>query len=137
MKKTHVGRGLLILLLVSVCVLGFVTSRKADATKSVQSVQLIEPAQSAESAKVQYIDPEDMQQGGYYMLWDHGSGVSVVQYDRTENGNIYSTYSMKPSQSLFATNTSCTIYDAGNISLAGLLDIAHLLRCILAGVFVP
>ena len=126
MKKSHIGRGLLVLLLASVCVLGFVSSTalKADTAKS-------------SSTKSQFIEPVDMVQGGYYLLWDHGSGVSVVQYDRTENGNIYSTYAMKPSQSLFATNTSCTIYDAGNIELAGLFDILHLLRCIVAGIFVP
>jgi hypothetical protein len=124
MRKSHVSRGLLILLLVSTCIFGFVTSKKVDTPKSV-------------SVKSDSIDPEDMVQGGYYLLWDHGSGVTVMQYDRTENGNIYSTYSMKPSQSLFTQNASCTVYDAGNITLAGLSDILHLLRCILAGVFVP
>lgn len=126
MKKTHVVRGLLLLLLVSVCALGFVSSnfRKTDTAKSA-------------SAKSQFIDPENMVQGGYYLLWDHGSGAMVVQFDRVENGNIYSTSSMTPSQSLFSHNASCTIYDAGNIQLAGLADILHLLRCILAGIFVP
>lgn len=124
MKKTHIGRGLVILLLISICVVGFVSStpRKAEI---------------AESAKSQLIDPEDMVEGGYYVLWDHGSGLMVVQYDKTENDVIYSKYSMTPSQSLFTPNASCTVYDAGEIQLAGLLQILHLLRCILAGVFVP
>ena len=128
MKKTRfIRRGLVILLLVSVCAFGFGSSTSRKAVNTTQSTP----------AKSQFIDPEDMVQGGYYLLWDHGSGVMVVQYDRTENDNIYSTYSMTPSQSLFSQNASCTIYNAGNITLAGLGDILHLLRCILAGVFVP
>jgi hypothetical protein len=126
MKKTLIGRGLLILLLVSICTLGFVssTSRKADTAKSA-------------SAKFQYTDPEDMVQGGYYYFWDHGSGASVAQFDRMENGDIYTTNSITPQQSLFSTNKIFTVYEAGNIQLAGLTQILHLLRCILAGIYVP
>jgi hypothetical protein len=122
MRKTRIGRGLLILLLVSICTLGFNPSGKADVAKS---------------ARAQYIDPEDMVQGGYYYFWDHGSGAMVVQYDRMENGTIYNTYSITPQQSLFASNSSCTVYDAGNIQLASITQILHLLRCILAGIYVP
>ena len=121
MKKTHIGKGLLILLLVSIIALGFISSGKTDTAKSVTAL---------------YIDPEDMVQGGYYYFWDHGSGAMVVQYDRYENGTIYNTYSMTPQQSLFSQNSSCTVYEAGNIQLPGLGDILHLLRCILAGVYV-
>jgi hypothetical protein len=126
MKKTHIGRRLLILLLVSTCVLSFGSS------KSEKEIT----AKSA-SAKSAYLDPEDMVQGGYYFFWDHGSGAMVAQFDRYENGTIYNTYSITPQQSLFTQNGSCTVYDAGLIQLAGLGDILHLLRCILAGVFVP
>jgi hypothetical protein len=60
----------------------------------------------------------------------------VAQYDRTENGNIYNFYSITPAQLLFSQNSSCTIYQAGNIQLASLTQIAQLLRCILAGLYV-
>lgn len=122
MKHIHIGRGLLVLLLVSFFTFGFISSGNTDTAKSTQSL---------------FIDPEDMQQGGYYYFWDHGSGAMVVQFDRMENDTIYSTYSMTPQQSKFSSNSSCTVYDAGNIGLPSLADILHLLRCILAGIFVP
>jgi hypothetical protein len=122
MKKTHIGRRLLILLLVSIFAPGFIPSGKAD---------------TAKSATIQYIDPEDMVHGGYYFFWDHGSGTMVAQFDRYDNGTIYNTYSITPQQSLFSQNTSCTLYDAGNIQLASVAEILHLLRCIVAGLYVP
>jgi hypothetical protein len=122
MKNTHIGAGLLILLLVSIFALGFKSSGKAD---------------TAKSAKTQYIDPEDMVHGGYYFFWDHGSGTMVTQFDRYENGTIYNSYSITPQQSLFSQNSSCTVYDAGNIQLASIAEILHLVRCILAGLYVP
>jgi hypothetical protein len=131
MKKTQIGRGLLILLLLSICTFGFKSVGKADTIKST-SAQYIDSED-----RVQYIDPEDMVQGGYYFFWDHGSGASVAQYDRMENGDIYTTNSITPQQSLFSTGKIFTVYEAGNIQLASVAQILHLLRCILAGVFVP
>jgi hypothetical protein len=122
MKKTQIGRGLIILLLVSICSFGFINSRKADTPKS---------------ATTQFIDPENMQQGAFYYYWDHGSGAMVAQFDRYENGTLYNNYSITPQQSLFSQNSSCTLYQAGNIQLASLAEILHLLRCIIAGIFVP
>lgn len=121
MKKSIIGRGLIFLLLVSFCAFGFKSAGKAEAPKS---------------AKILFTDPEDMVQGGYYYFWDHGSGASVAQYDRMENDNIYTTYSITPAQLLFSQNKVFTLYEAGNIDPANLLQIAHLLRCILAGVYV-
>ena len=123
MKKSFTGRGLLILLLVSICTFGFIPPEKADTTKSAKTTL--------------YINPEDLVQGGFYYYWDHGSGAMVAQFDRYESGTIYNSYSITPLQSLFIQNGSTTVYDAGNITLAGLGDILHLLRCILAGIFVP
>jgi hypothetical protein len=122
MKKLHIGRVLIILLLVSTCSLGFIPSGKAD---------------TAKSAITKFIDPEDMVQGGYYFFWDHGSGAMVAQFDRYENGTIYNTYSITPQQSLFSHNGSCTVYDAGNIQLASVVEIIHLIRCIIAGIYIP
>lgn len=122
MKKTHIGIGLLILLSVSVCVLGFISSRKAD---------------TATSAKVQFIDPEDMVPGEIYFFTDHGSGMSVVQFDRMERGAIYSTFSITPSQASFARDLPFTVFDAGNIRLANAGEIIHLHRCIVAGRYIP
>lgn len=122
MKKTHIGKGLLFLLLFSIFVLGFETSGKAD---------------TAVSATTLYIDPEDMEHGQYYYYWDHGSGAMVAQFDRYDNGTIYNTYSITPQQSLYTPNSSCTVEQAGNITFATLTQILHLLRCILAGIFVP
>jgi hypothetical protein len=124
MKKTNIGRGLIMLLLVSVCTLGFNSSKKAETEKITKS------------AKFQYLDSDDMVQGGYYYYWDHGSGAQVAQYDRTENGTIYNYYSITPAQLLFTPNSSISIEDAGNISYATLSQIAQLLRCILAGIYV-
>jgi hypothetical protein len=127
MKKKQILRGLLMLLLVSFCVLGFRSSQKAEVAQSAKSVQ---------STQVAYINPEDMVPGGYYYYWDHGSGAMVAQYDRTENGNIYNTYSITPAQLLFSQNSVISISDAGNIQLATVGQIAQLLRCILAGIYV-
>jgi hypothetical protein len=124
------------LLLVSFCVLGFQTSKKAEIARSVEPAKPAKSAQFAQSAKVAYIDPEDMVQGGYYYYWDHGSGAMVAQYDRTENGNIYNYYSITPAQLLFSQNSVITVEDAGNITLATLGQIAQLLRSILAGLYV-
>lgn len=121
MKKTQIGRGLMILLLVSICCFGFIGSEKPPTAKSVST---------------QFIDPENLQRGAYYFFWDHGSGAMVVQFDRYENGTIYNNYSITPQQSLYSQNSSCTVYDAGNIQLASLTQILHLLRCILAGLYV-
>ena len=124
MKKTHVGRGLIILLLISVCVLGFVTSRKANTVKPT-------------SVKSQFIDPEEMVRGQYYIIWDHGSGIFKVQFDRLDKGIIYSYFSIRPSQLRYAVDDPITVVDAGNISAASAAEIAHVQRCINAGSYVP
>ena len=127
MKKSNIGRGLLMLLLVSFCVFGFQSPKKAEAGKSLGA---------AKPGKFAYIDPSDMVQGGYYYYWDHGSGAMVAQYDRTENGTIYNYYSITPAQLLYQVNSTISTDDAGNIQVASLLQIAQLLRCILAGLYV-
>lgn len=123
MKKTRIGRGLVMLLLISVCIFGFQSPKKATPAKSVTTLA--------------YINPEDLVQGAYYYYWDHGSGAMVAQYDRTENGTIYNYYSITPAQLLFTPNSTISIEDAGNITFATLGQITQLLRCILAGIFVP
>jgi hypothetical protein len=124
MKKKYFGSGLLILLLVSVGVLGFISSRKAD---------------TAKSAKFQLIDPEDMVQGEIYFFADHGNGMSVVEFDRLDKGTgtIYSTFSITPLQSLFSRNAPGTVYAAGDIRLATSGEIAHLQQCIIADRYIP
>jgi hypothetical protein len=122
MKKTRIGTGLLILLLVSIGIFGFVTSRKADTVKS---------------AKSQFIDPEDMVQCEYYYFSDHGSGVEIAQFDRMDKGGIYTTFAIAPFQSIFSHNSSRTVYDAGNIQQASSTEIAHLQQCITAGRYIP
>jgi hypothetical protein len=136
MKKTQIARRLSMLLLVSFCVLGFQTSKKADIAQSAQPAKPTKSVQFAQSSQVAYINPEDMVQGGYYYYWDHGSGAMVAQYDRTENGNIYNFYSITPAQLLYSQNSVISISDAGNITLATLGQIAQLLRSILAGLYV-
>lgn len=111
------------LLLISICIFGFQSPKKVAPAKSVTALA--------------YINPEDLVQGGYYYYWDHGSGAMVAQYDRTENGTIYNYYSITPAQLLFTPSSSISIEDAGNITFATLSQIAQLLRCILAGIFVP
>jgi hypothetical protein len=122
MKKTKIGKGLIILLLVCICVLGFNTSQKADTAKSARS---------------QLINPGDMQHGGHYLFWDHGSGVSIAQVDKTDNDIIYTKFSITPSQSLFTRDVPFTVYEAGDIQPANGQDIAHLRRSINAGRYVP
>jgi len=122
MKKTHFGRGIILLLLISICTLGFNSTPKTNSVKS---------------STLQLINPEDMQQGGYYYFWDHGSGASVAQFDRMENDNIYTTYSITPLQLLFSQNAVFSVYDAGDIQPASLLQILHLQQCILLGRYIP
>jgi hypothetical protein len=122
MKKKHIGRLLAALLLVSICVFGFISSGKAD---------------FATSSDPPFIDPEDMVQGEYYFFWDHGSGASVVQHERLESDVIYSSYAITPSQSSFAANSQRTVNAAGNIQAASLGQIMHLQRCKNAGAYVP
>jgi hypothetical protein len=133
MKKQQIVRGLLMLMLVSFCALGFRSSKKAEIAQPVNPVKSTKLANSAQAA---YINPEDMVQGGYYYYWDHGSGAMVAQYDRTENGNIYNFYSITPAQLLYSQNSVISISDAGNITVATLAQIAQLLRSILAGLYV-
>jgi len=127
MKKSNIGKGLIMLLLVSFCVFGFQSPKNAGVTKTVQA---------AKPGKFEYIALTDLTQGGYYYYWDHGSGAMVAQYDRTENGVIYNYYSITPAQLLYEVNSTISLEDAGNIQAASLLQIAQLLRCILAGVYV-
>jgi hypothetical protein len=122
MKKKHIGRLLAALLLVSMCVFGFISSGKADI---------------ASSSNPPFIDPEDMVQGEYYFFWDHGSGTSVVQHDRLESDEIYSSYAVTPSQSSFAANSHRSVNAAGNIQVASLGQKKHLERCKNAGAYVP
>jgi hypothetical protein len=124
MKKSNISRGLLMLLLISICALGFQSSERTVKTDIAQS------------AKTLFLAPEDMQRGQYYYYWDHGSGAMVAQYDRQENGTIYNTHSITPAQGLYQQNSSITLEDAGNITLATLTQILHLVRCIVAGIFV-
>jgi hypothetical protein len=123
MKKSPIGKRLIILLLVTICAFGFISTGKADNLKSTALL---------------YMDPEDMQQGSYYYYWDHGSGAMVAQYDRYDSntGTIYNTHSITPAQGIYQQNSAVSLYDAGNITVATLSQILHLLRCILAGVFV-
>ena len=127
MKKSNIGKGLIMLLLVSFCVFGFQSPKNAGVTKAVQA---------AKPGKFEYIALTDLTQGGYYYYWDHGSGAMVAQYDRTENGTIYNYYSITPAQLLYQVNSTISTDDAGNIQVASLLQIAQLLRCILAGLYV-
>jgi hypothetical protein len=122
MKKTQIGRGLIFLLLVSICFLGFKSYQKIDTAKSNIS---------------QLINSGDMQQGRHYLFWDHGSAVSVVKFDRTDGDMIYTTFSITPSQSLFSRNAPFTLDEAGDIQPASGQEIAHLRRSINAGRYVP
>jgi len=124
MKKTHIARGLVILLLASVCIFGFISFKKTDSAKS-------------NSTAIQFIDPEEMVRGQYYIIWDHGSGIFKVQFDRLDKGVIYSYFSIRPSQSRYAVDDPITVVDAGNISAASAAEIAHVQRCISAGSYVP
>ena len=123
MKKTNIARGLVMLLVASICIFGFQSPKKASIAKTA-SIQA-------------YINPEDMVQGGYYYYWDHGSGAMVAQYDRTENGTIYNYWSITPALLLLQQNSTITLEEAGNITNATLAQISQLLRSILAGIFVP
>ena len=128
MKKSNIGMGLMMLLLVSFCVFGFQSPKKAGVVKSIGA--------AAKPGNFAKLDLSDLTQGGYYYYWDHGSGAMVAQYDRTENGVIYNYYSITPAQLLYQVNSTISVEDAGNITVATLGQIAQLLRCILAGLYV-
>jgi hypothetical protein len=122
MKKTQIGKGLIFLLLVSICFLGFKTYQKPDTAKSVKS---------------HLINSGDMQRGRHYLFWDHGSAASIVQFDRMDGDIIHTTFSITPPQFLFSRNAPFTVNEAGDIQLASGQEIAHLRRSIKAGRYVP
>ena len=79
-----------------------------------------------------------MTQNNYYYFADHGSGVEVVKFDRVENGNVYTFASMRPSTlSYSGPGLWGPTANTGDIRLATLSEITHLLLCIAAGVYVP
>jgi hypothetical protein len=83
------------------------------------------------------MDPEDMVQNGYYFFADHGSGVEVAQFDRMEGNNVYTFASMRPSTLTFrGAGLWGPSSNTGDIRLATLGEITHLIACILAGVYV-
>lgn len=121
MKRTHMGKGLLVLLLVSISVIAVISFRKADTPKADKS---------------QFIDPEDMVQGEIYYFADHGNGMEI-QFDHMDKGLIYTTIAVVPSLSSFTRNASMTVYDAGAIRLVTAAELAHLQRCVSADKYVP
>lgn len=118
------GKSFFILLLISVCFLGFMSTRETRTTK-------LDPL-------VQFIDPEEMVQGELYYFADHGNGMSIVQFASLDNkGNISTTFSITPSQSLFSrAGLWGTVSDAGNIREATQAEITHLHQCIIADEYV-
>jgi hypothetical protein len=84
------------------------------------------------------MDPEDMVQNGIYYFADHGNGMEIAKYDRMENGNVYTFASIRPSTLTFnGPGLWGPVANTGAIRLATLGEIAHLLACIVAGIYVP
>lgn len=84
------------------------------------------------------MEPEDMVQNGIYYFADHGNGMEIAKYDRTENGNIYTFASIRPSTLSFSgPGLWGPIANTGAIRLATLGEITHLLACIAAGIYIP
>ncbi|MDP4264579.1 MAG: hypothetical protein Q8941_18765 [Bacteroidota bacterium] len=128
LRYVHIGQRLSLLTVIAVCLLCFMPG----------------PGQTNGSRFVHInkvfgnIIPGDMVQDRFYFFSDHGSGMSVVQYDRTEGSNIYTFAHIKPVLSVFeGPGLWGTVSDAGDIRPATGSEIAHLHRCILAGRYVP
>jgi hypothetical protein len=122
MKKTKVRRGLVVLILISICILGFNFSHKSYSSKS---------------GRTHLVSPGDLQPGRHYLFWDHGAGVSIVQFSRREGDNLYTNFAINPSQASFSQGVPFTTYDAGDIQRANGQEIAQLHRSINAGRYVP
>jgi hypothetical protein len=124
----HIGQRLSLLIIISACFLCFMPGPgQTNASHFVH----------ANKALVS-IDPGDMVQGGFYYFSDHGSGMAVAQYDRTEGNNIYTLADIKPLLLSFeGPGLWGTVSDAGGIRAATIGEITHLLLCIVAGHYVP
>lgn len=128
LRYLHIGKRLSLLTVISVCFLCFMPGPvQTNANRIAQANKVLES-----------IDPGDMVQGDFYYFSDHGSGLSVAQYDRTEGNNIYTFADIKPLLLLFeGPGLWGTVSDAGSIRAATTDEIAHLLLCILAGRYIP
>jgi hypothetical protein len=103
-------------------------------------VFFLAPFQHSESRQLHRftMDPEDMVQNGFYFFSDHGSGVEVAQFDRMEGNNVYTFSSIRPSTLTFrGPGLWGPSINTGDIRLATLGEITHLLACVLAGIYVP
>jgi hypothetical protein len=84
------------------------------------------------------MDPDDMVHNNFYYFGDHGNGLEIVQFDRMEGDNVYTSASMRPSTlSYSGAGLWGPTANTGFIRLATLSEITHLLLCIAAGVYVP
>lgn len=115
------GRRRLLIALFSICFICFMAFSQASKTNTPKSLTIAE-----------------LEQDEIYYFADHGNGMSVAKYDRTEGENIYTNGSIKPLQlSYQPPGLWGTIEEAGDIRLATLLERIQLLLSIVAGVFVP
>ena len=125
LRYLHIGKRLSVLFLIAFCFLAFMAAREVNNRQS--------------ASPVKFINPEDMVQGEMYYFADHGNGMSVVQFAALDNkGNISTTFSITPTQSLFSrAGLWGTVDDAGDIRVATQAEITHLHQCIIADAYVP
>ena len=78
-----------------------------------------------------------MIQNDIYAFLDHGNGMEIAKFDRAEGNSIY-TFASINSQALSFSGPFLwgTGADAGTIRTATVQEIAHLLLCIAAGIYV-
>jgi hypothetical protein len=114
-----------VIILTFFCFLNFTPHSQSQQTNANQSAQIV-------------VRFGEMAPKTFYYFSDHGSGMAIVKYDRTEGNNIYTFASISPQhQSYSGPGLWGTIYEAGNIRLATPQERGHLIRCMMAGAYVP
>ena len=123
--RLHKGMRLSVMALICFCFLNFMLHSQSQQTNTNQSIQNI-------------TNPEGMAPAVFYYFSDHGSGMAIVKYDRTEGDNIYTFASIRPNQQSYSgPGLWGTLYEAGNIRLATPQERGHLIACMMAGHYVP
>lgn len=121
----HNGIRLSAMALICFFFLNFMLHSQSQQTNTDQSTQIITNAES-------------MAPHIFYHFSDHGNGMAIVKYDRTEGDNIYTFASIRPHlQSYSGPGLWGTVYEAGNIRPATPRERAHLIVCMVAGVYIP
>ena len=123
--RLHKGMRLSVMALICFCFLNFMLHSQSQQTNTNQSTQIITNA-------------EESAPPVFYYFSDHGSGMAIVKYNRTEGNNIYTFASIRPQQQSYSgPGLWGTVYEAGDIRLATPQERGHLIACMASGQYIP